>query len=199
MNVWRKWRLVDVDRNRWRPLSESIAIIFIAWTHHNRFQSLEMEFSPRRENRPPRAEPLFFLTILCFCDDGSRREKRIVKIKKEIAEPRAGTTTLETQLAKLQAGESLDLLAMVDLGQDAVAGNWQWKDKRLLSPGTPDARLAFPVRPSGDDHFTAEFKRPGPRRLPLEIWHLEPLAMSISGFAVWCSRLESFLDRAVAA
>ena len=86
------------------------------------------------------------------------KEKRIAEIKKEIAELRAKLATLEAQLAKLQP--PLDLLALVDLKQDTVAGEWKWKDKRLVSPGTGDARVQFPVRPSGDYHLTVKFKRP---------------------------------------
>src|SRR5688572_22184180 len=75
------------------------------------------------------------------------KEKRNAEIKKEIAGLRAKIATLEAELAKLQP--ALDLFALVDLKKDTVAGDWKWKDKRLLSPGTPDAKLAFPVRPSG--------------------------------------------------
>ena len=55
---------------------------------------------------------------------------------------------------------SIGLLRLVDLKEDTVAGKWQWKDLRLVSPGTPDARLAFPVRPDGDYHLIVKFKRP---------------------------------------
>jgi len=85
------------------------------------------------------------------------KAKRIAEIRKEIGELRARIATLESELAKLQP--PLDLLALVDLKNDTVAGDWQWKDKRLLSPGTPDAKLAFPVRPNGDYSFTVKFKR----------------------------------------
>jgi len=66
------------------------------------------------------------------------------------------------RLIVLQAGEPLDLLTLVDLTKDIVAGDWKWKEegKRLVGPGTPDAKLAFPVRPSGDYRFTVKFKRP---------------------------------------
>jgi hypothetical protein len=86
------------------------------------------------------------------------KEKRIAEIKKEIAELRARIATLEARLAELQP--PLDLLALVDLKQDTVAGEWTWKDKRLVSPGTGDARVQFPVRPGGDYQLTVKFKRP---------------------------------------
>ena len=85
------------------------------------------------------------------------KEKRSAEIKREIAELRGKIATLESELAKLQT--PLDLLALVDLKKDIVAGDWKWKDKRLLGPGTPEAKLAFPVRPNGDYTFTVKFKR----------------------------------------
>lgn len=104
---------------------------------------------------------LFAFSLLLFPvaqTSGQEKEKRIAEIKKEIAELRAKIATLEAQLAQLQP--SLDLLALVDLKQDTVAGEWKWKDKRLFSPGTGDARVQFPVRPSGDYKLTVKFKRP---------------------------------------
>lgn len=85
------------------------------------------------------------------------KEKRIAEIKKELSEFRARIATLESELAKLQP--PLDLLGLVDVKKDTVAGDWKWKDNRLLSPGTPDAKVAFPVRPNGDYSFTLKFKR----------------------------------------
>lgn len=87
------------------------------------------------------------------------KAKRIAEVKKEIAEHRARLATLEAELLTLQAGPPVDLLAMLDVKKDSVAGDWKFKDKLLLGPGTPDAKLAFPVRPSGDYTFTVKFKR----------------------------------------
>jgi hypothetical protein len=87
------------------------------------------------------------------------KEKRIAEIQQEIAGHQARIAALEAQLIELQAGTSLDLFALLDLKRDTVAGDWKWKDKKLMGPGTPDAKLAFPVRPSGDYQFTVKFKR----------------------------------------
>jgi hypothetical protein len=108
---------------------------------------------------------LFAVSLLIFPvaqtsgqEKDADKEKRIAEIKKEIAELRSKIATLEAQLAKLQS--PLDLLALVDLKQDIVAGEWKWKDKSLFSPGTGDARVQFPVRPNGDYQLTVKFNRP---------------------------------------
>lgn len=91
------------------------------------------------------------------------KQKRIAEIQSEIADYWARIAALESQLFELQAGPPLDLLALLDVKKDAVAGEWKMKDKEkekiLIGPGTPDAKLAFPVRPSGDYKFTVRFKR----------------------------------------
>lgn len=94
-----------------------------------------------------------------------------VAILEPIADPAAITAALANEvqwhdeserLLVLQSPVPLDLLTLVDLAKDIVAGDWKWseKGKLLLGPGTRDAKLAFPVRPSGDYRFTVKFKRP---------------------------------------
>ena len=87
------------------------------------------------------------------------KEEKIAEIQQELADLRNRLATLESQLIELQAGTEIDLLGLVDIKRDTVSGQWELKDKHLFGPGTPDAKLAFPVRPVGDYEFTVKFKR----------------------------------------
>jgi hypothetical protein len=82
-------------------------------------------------------------------DDGDRL--RAAKVRDEARE----------QLAAVQPAGRVDLLALVDASQDAVAGKWSRTKAGLQSDATPNARLELPYRPPAEYDLEVEFTRTG--------------------------------------
>lgn len=69
-------------------------------------------------------------------------------------------TTVPIDLASnMKPGDSVDLLALIDVSKDRIAGQWDMGNGTLSSGASGNARLELPVLPNGDFRLTARIKR----------------------------------------
>jgi hypothetical protein len=56
----------------------------------------------------------------------------------------------------------LDLLALLDVEKDAVAGAWKWEGRALVTPARPFHRIQIPYAPPAEYDVTVVVERTGP-------------------------------------
>lgn len=65
-----------------------------------------------------------------------------------------GASSDDTPSAAIDLTNEIDLLSLIDVDRDAVAGQWTMEEGRLLSPKEYGARIEIPFTPEGDYRLT---------------------------------------------